>query len=107
MPYQDALARAQIDGVLQEWHEHHLRDEEGDAKQRQPGLEEEHVADHAQQDAALQQRLGDAGADEAVIQKQGLRRLQDSATLPPCPAGTFARVPIAGGAKRGLSHSNL
>src|SRR5260370_9669337 len=63
---EDAVAGAQVDGVLQQRHEHHLRNEEGDAEQRQVRMEEEHVADDARQDTALQQRLGDADADEAA-----------------------------------------
>ena len=62
----DALAGAAVDGLLHQRHEQQLRQQEGRAQHQRPRLEEGHVADHAHQDAALQQRLGDRRADEAA-----------------------------------------
>ena len=80
---ENARLGAAVDRPLQERNEHHLGNEEGEAKQSQPGLEIDHVADHARQDAALQQRLGDADADEAA-DRLGL--LQDHGDLHARPA---------------------
>ena len=80
---ENARLGAAVDRPLQERNEHHLGNEEGEAKQGQPGLEIEHVADHAHQDAALEQRLGDADAGEAA-DRFGL--LQDHGDLHARPA---------------------
>ena len=85
---EDARLGATVDRALQQRHEHHLRNEEGEAEQGQPGLEKEHVADDAHQDAALQQRLGDADAGEAA-DRLGL--LQDHGDLDARPARAMGR----------------
>jgi hypothetical protein len=53
------------DRLLQQRNEQDLRAEQQEHDDGQPGLHEEHVAEHAQQDPAVEQGLGDTAADEA------------------------------------------
>ena len=62
----DAPPGAPVDRLLQEWNEQELRAEYGKRDQRHPGLRVDHVARYAEQDAGVEQRLREAGADEAA-----------------------------------------
>jgi len=62
----DARGRPAVDGALYRRHEQKLRQQESGAERQRPRLEIGHVADHAQQDAGLQQRLGERKTDEAA-----------------------------------------
>jgi len=63
---EDARLRPAVDRQLKKRDEHELGKEEGKGKQRQLEVEIQHVADDAHQDAALQQRFGNADAHEAA-----------------------------------------
>ena len=52
--------------ALQDRNEEDLRHEQRERHQRHPGLHEQHVAEDAEEDAAVQHRLRKAGADETA-----------------------------------------
>src|SRR5579864_499244 len=62
----DARGAAPVDGALHQRHEEQLRQEEREARRGEPGLVVEEIGDHREHDPALEQWLGDAGADEAA-----------------------------------------
>jgi hypothetical protein len=61
----DAALRAQVDRVLQERDEQKLRQEDRERHHRHRRLNDEHVAEDADQDAGIEQRVAKARADEA------------------------------------------
>ena len=62
----DAVLGAAVDGLLHGRHEQCLRQQVTDAQHQCPRFQPGHVPHDAQQDAGLQQRLGDRHADEAA-----------------------------------------
>ena len=106
----DAPFGAAVDRLLQQWNEQELRAEDEKRDQRHPRLREDHVAEYAQQHAAVEQRLREAGADEAADRLNLRDDHRDlDAFLPrrgrACRSGRRGRVHLQAQALvRGLAH---
>jgi hypothetical protein len=62
----DAPPGAPVDRALHQWHEDQLRHEQHERRCGHPEIDMDHVGQHGQEDAALQQRLGNAAADKTA-----------------------------------------
>ena len=62
----DARAGAPVHRALHERNEDELGDEEREHRARQPKIDMNHVGEHGEQDASLQQGLGNARSDESA-----------------------------------------